>query len=185
MRTVMDPYLQGLHCVKGHRYCQTLRMAAIERIDLAGDLRPNYPAKAKLDEKVRFWFEDKTCRGHLFYAVANIVRRIYEIMVEGDEASDLASYTYCPICAGDFTGSFQTSDGHRVGCICKNGHRFAIGGEMCSDDDRDVFLKADPDRDEIKTYAEIYVTKRYARCVHPDLREFMKRYLDGLPKMRH
>ncbi|MGV3756709.1 MAG: hypothetical protein ACO1QS_15105 [Verrucomicrobiota bacterium] len=184
LRSVMDPYLQGLHCAKGHRYCQIQRMAAIERIDHAGKLKPQYPAGAKLEDRVKFWFGDETCREHLFSQIATIVRRIYEITVEGDEALGLAQYAYCPICAGDFEGSFQTSDGHRIGSICTKGHRFAMYGEMSSDDDHGVFLKAEPDRGEIKTYAEIYVTKRYARCVHADLREFMQRYLEGLPEKR-
>ncbi len=180
----MDPYLIGLQCARGHRYCQTLRMAAIERIDLAGKLKPQYPVGAKMEDKVKFWFEDETCREHLFHAIANVVRRIYEITVEGNDHSKPSPYAYCPICAGDFEGSFQTVDGHRIGSVCVKGHRFAIGGEMSSDDEQGVFLKAEPDRKEIKTYAEIYATKQYARCVHADLREFMKGYLVGLPKMR-
>ena len=180
----MDPYLQGLECAKGHRFCQTLSMPTNENVDRAGKLKPDYPSRATLEEKTRFWFEDKTCRQHLFNAIANVVRRIYEITVEGDSIAKQPPYMWCPICAQDFEGSFQTIDGWRCGCICVNGHRFCLGGEMISDDDNGVFLKAEPDEAEIKTYAEIYSTKQYARCVHPDLRDFMKRYLNGLTKKR-
>jgi hypothetical protein len=178
----MDPYLQGLECARGHRYCQTLRMAPNDLSDCAGKLKPQYPAGATLEGKVRFWFEDRICREHLFNPIATIVRRIYEITVDGQRPASQPSYDWCPICAQTFEGSFQTPDGHRVGSICVSGHRFCVGGSMSSDDDQGVFLGAEPDSAEIKTYAEIYSTKQYARCVHSDLREFMKRYLNGLSR---
>lgn len=176
-RTLMDPYFSGWQCGKGHRFCLALKHSENDCVDRAGKLKPKYPAGLTLEEKVKFWFEDETCRSHLFYNIAIMVRRIYEITVEGDTARKQPSYQWCPICAGDFVGTFPTVDGHRTGCICQNGHRFGFGGEMISDDDQGICLKAEPDWAEIKTYTEAYVQKRYARCVPKDLREFMMRYL--------
>lgn len=180
----MDSYLQGFECARGHRYFQTLSTPSIKNVDRAGKLKPDYPPHVALEEKVRFWFQNPTCREHLFNNIATTVRRIYEVTIEGDTAAEQPLYGWCPVCAETFAGSFQTADGHRIGTICKSGHRYCLGEDMISDDDQGVFLTAEPHQARFTTYAEIYSTKQYARCVHPDLREFMSRYLDGLLKRR-
>ncbi len=182
-RPVMDPFVHGLVCAKGHRYFQTLRMPAREQCVIAKKFDPGYPDGLTLEEKVRFWFENPRCRENFFDCAANIARRIYEVTVLGDNAPAPPLHGHCPICAQTLDGSFQTPDGWTLGASCAAGHQFLLAREICAYGlGEPINLKPEPDFLEIKTYAEVYTDKRYARDIHADIRVFMKRYMDGLAR---
>lgn len=134
---------------------------------------------------MKFWFEDPRCRGSFFNPAATTARRIYEITVDGASAPEMPFFGFCSLCAKPLDWSFHSPDGWSKMDVCAKGHHFIdpIDPYLSSNQlDEQIKLKREPSSDEVKTYAEVYATKRYASCIHADIRAFMQRYLDTLPK---
>jgi hypothetical protein len=178
--SLLDSFVRGLRCAKGHRYFVDLRAPTTALTDNAGRLNPKYPCELPYIERTRFWITNARCRRHLVNALATTLRRIYELATGGCRLrEDISSFPLCPRCTAPLVCAAEQNDGYTTALECQHHHRYWQRGSLSgSIDDQHLVLWHEFADAQILRNVEFYLRDNadIRRCVHADVRSFLTEY---------